>query len=72
MDLSCYRCGKQPCECRDGLTLYRQDDAELWLRDGLPLAGMFPTAASFTNPVVAAIERYFGPRISQPTKNQKE
>ena len=28
----CYRCGKQPCECRDGITLYCAD-----CRDVLPL-----------------------------------
>ena len=28
----CYRCHKQPCECRDGITLYHAD-----CRDVLPL-----------------------------------
>lgn len=22
---NCYRCGQQPCECRDGITLYNAD-----------------------------------------------
>ena len=29
---NCYRCGKQPCECEDGITLYHGDN-----RDVLPL-----------------------------------
>ena len=29
---NCYRCGKQPCECGDGITLYHGD-----CRDVLPL-----------------------------------
>ena len=29
---NCYRCGKQPCECKDGITLYHAD-----CRDVLPL-----------------------------------
>lgn len=26
---NCYRCGRQPCECRDGVTLYRGDALHL-------------------------------------------
>jgi hypothetical protein len=29
---ACYRCGEQPCVCRDGITLYHGD-----ARDVLPL-----------------------------------
>lgn len=25
----CYRCGKQPCDCKDGITLYHADCREV-------------------------------------------
>ncbi len=41
----CYRCGRQPCECKDGITLYCAD-----CRDVLPLLES-GTYAAITDPV---------------------
>ncbi len=41
--MNCYRCGCQPCECKDGVTLYHGD-----CRDVLPLIG--PVGRCVTDP----------------------
>lgn len=42
----CYRCGSQPCECKDGITLYCGD-----ARDVLPLLPEGSVSALVTDPV---------------------
>lgn len=42
---NCYRCGKQPCECRDGITLYHAD-----CRDVLPLLEPGSVSITITSP----------------------
>jgi len=42
---NCYRCGRQPCECRDGVTLYHAD-----CRDVLPLLDKESAALVYTDP----------------------
>ncbi len=45
----CYRCGKQPCECKDGITLYHAD-----CRDVLPLLEVGSVDLVLTDPPYAS------------------
>ena len=56
---NCYRCGKQPCECKDGVTLYHAD-----CREVLPLLESGSVDSIVTDPPYAEIERDYG-RISE-------
>jgi len=49
----CYRCGKQPCVCKDGITLYHAD-----CRDVLPLLEPGSVDLVLTDPVYGRLDDY--------------